>query len=596
MNVSVVFFVGGLLTLGGCLEWGEDDPGVNPCVVKFVDNDASGIGVLNRTFNGVKYCEYLGIRYAEPPVGPLRFKSSVVRAPEGAEQYTRIGSICAQLNTFDDAKKVTGDEDCLFLNIYKPLKNEADKNLYPVLVYIHGGSYAIWSPQTDMFGVDLLMESGIMIVAVNYRLSVLGFLHYPEFNITGNYGLKDHLAALQWVQRYIEPFGGDPNNVTLMGQSVGAHSVTYHMYLEPFQGLFHRAIAMSGSVLAPSAMIYNPEHYTSKYLKSINIHSYDELMNASFKDLFSLKSYSRKFSFAWASLPIFLPAVEDDDDPEALVTQPVHELILNEPVNKVPLMIGMTSLEFTSLFATSTIAEFTADESFPNRSNKTVYQEVKCMIEAAGKLANKVQPKGAGRHFYGKLANLVNMYYPVKMVLRRLSQMDAFLESIFYYRFEFDGKFGKYKNSFYKGGLESSYRGAIHGDDLGYLFSPYVVRQALANRSAFETEWNVSKRNVRYFSNFVKFGNPTPEDDELSDIKWPAYNGNETAQQFLNINDEDDVQIDDDRSNFVFQVWNVAHQCLYYYRCLQVDVLKEKIDKHLLSNQTSIDLDKLFVS
>ena len=87
----------------------------------------------------------------------------MVRAPKGAEQYTRLGSICAQLDSFDDAEEVIGDEDCLFLNIYKPLDNATDEKKYPVLVYIHGGSYAVWSPQTDMFGVDLLMENVVVI-------------------------------------------------------------------------------------------------------------------------------------------------------------------------------------------------------------------------------------------------------------------------------------------------------------------------------------------------------------------------------------------------------------------------------------------------
>ncbi|KXJ69215.1 hypothetical protein RP20_CCG028307 [Aedes albopictus] len=590
----VVIFVGGLLVFGGSFGRAEDDPGSNPCVVGFEGGTGSGVGVLNRTFNGFRYCEYLGIRYAEPPVGPLRFKSPVVRAPKGAEQYTRLGNICAQLDSFDDAEEVIGDEDCLFLNIYKPLGNATDDKKYPVLVYIHGGSYAVWSPQTDMFGVDLLMENGVMIVSVNYRLTVLGFLRHPEFNITGNFGLKDHLAALQWVKRYIEPFGGDPDNVTIMGQSVGAHSVTYYLYLKPFQGLFNRVIAMSGSVLAPSAMIYNPEDVSAKYLESINIHSYDELMNVSFKEVFSLKAYSRRFNFAYVNLPIFLPTVEDPDDPEALITQPVHELIQTEPANKVPLMIGMTSLEFTSLFAGVPVTDFTANDSYPNRQNRTVFREVKSMIDAAAKLARKVQPNGAGRHFYGKLADLANMYYPVKKVLKRLSQLESFREPIYYYRFEFDGKFGKYKNYIYKGAVEPSYPGAIHGDDLGYLFSPYVLRNALANRSAFQTEWKVTDRYVRYFSNFVKFGNPTPDFDEIADIQWPAYDGNSSNPQYLNINDDDDVRVDDDRSHYIFQVWRVAHECLFYYRCLEVQILKEKIDKYLTSDQGSINLEKLF--
>ncbi|XP_065089677.1 juvenile hormone esterase-like [Ochlerotatus camptorhynchus] len=446
-----------------------------------------------------------------------------------------------------------------------------------------------------MFGVDLLMENGVMIVSFNYRLSVLGFLRHPEFNITGNYGLKDHLAALQWVQRYIEHFGGDPNNVTLMGQSVGAHSVTYHMFLEPFRGLFHRVIAMSGSLLAPSAMNYIPQKFIPKYLQAINVTTNEQLMSADFKDLFAMKSYSRKYDYATVSLPIFLPMVEDEDHSEALVTAPVHELILTDPVNKVPLMVGMTSLEFTSLFASLPFAEFSAEESFPNRQNSTAYRRVKAMIDAAAKLARKVQPNGAGRHFSGKLADLSHMYYPVKKVMRQLVKSGSYLKPIYYYRFEYDGKFGKYKNVFYKNRVDLSYQGAMHGDDLGYLFSPYNVREAVDDPSSFETEWKVAKRNVGYFSNFVKFGNPTPDDGDWNGIRWPPYNEYSSGSQFLNINSEDEVLVDDDRSNFIYQIWSKAHDCLYYYRCLPVEALLDKISQHLNGNQTGFDLDSLFV-
>lgn len=156
----------------------------NPCTVSFGEN-ASGVGVLNRTFNGVTYCEYLGIRYAEPPIGEHRFKvcfqlvrqcnmyqrfalfqNPILRAPNGSEEFTNIASICPQLDALGHATKVLGDEDCLFMNVYSPVVpdgNETDRK-YPVLVYIHGGSYAIWSPQTDMFGVDLLIESVITTI------------------------------------------------------------------------------------------------------------------------------------------------------------------------------------------------------------------------------------------------------------------------------------------------------------------------------------------------------------------------------------------------------------------------------------------------
>ncbi|XP_058459413.1 juvenile hormone esterase-like isoform X2 [Malaya genurostris] len=502
--------------------------------------------------------------------------------------------MCAQLNTLELASKVLGDEDCLFLNVYSPAisKVPGTNRKYPVLVYIHGGSYAIWSSQTDMFGVDSLIENEVLIVSFNYRLFVLGFLRHPEFNISGNFGLKDQLAALQWVQRYIEPFGGDPNNVTLLGQSVGAHSVTYHLYLDSFGGLFHRAIAMSGSLLAPSAMIYNPKHFTPAYLKAINISTKEQLMSAPFQDLFLLFSIPRRFVFTSIGLPIFLPTIEDEKDPEALITKPVHEMILAAPANQVPLMIGMTAMEFIPCF--STAQHFYADENFPNRDNGKSLMLVSDMLHTASVLFKKVQPNGAGRHFYGKISDLANMYYPVKKLLEQLHEQDLYRAPIYYYRFEFDGKFGKYKNQYYKEDLDASYVGAMHGDDLGYLFSPYNVEQALTNRSEFETEWKVAEKNVEQISNFVKYGNPTPRKTDKISVLWEPFNGNNSAAQYLNINDSNEMRKDDESSNLIFRLWSKVHNCLFYYKCYLVQDILQRMKQLLELDRLDVSLENLF--
>ncbi|EDS44432.1 cholinesterase [Culex quinquefasciatus] len=535
--------------------------GEHPCTVRFGegrDGEVMGVGVLNTTFNGLVYCEYLGIRYAEPPVGELRYKSPVVREPSGSEDYSKLGSICAQLNSIAQPTQVVGDEDCLFMNVYSPVE--------------------------------------VLIVSFNYRLFVLGFLRHPEFNVTGNYGLKDQLAALQWVQRYIEAFGGDPNNVTIMGQSVGAHSVTYHLYLEPFRGLFHRVIAMSGSLLAPSAMIYQPEDYNHQYLESLHIHTQDQLMHVPFKDLFQFDNKKRRFIFSSIALPIFLPTVESASDPDALLTQPAHELILNEPVNQVPLMIGMTSSEFLPYFTTA--RSFSIEGNFPNRGNSSYLDVIKRLIWKANILVYKVDPEGTGQHFFGKLSDLSNMYFPVKRLLKQTSENGSYGAPIYYYQFEFDGQFGKYKNSYYREFIDFSIAGAMHGDDLGYLFSPYVVKEALANRTKFETEWKVTERNVEQITNFIKFGNPTPNFTDNIEVIWPPYNSgdNASAFQYLNINERNEVRVDNDRSNFAFQVWNTIHNCLFYFECTPVDILLKKIIQQLESRVTKLDLDSLFDS
>ncbi|XP_055539314.1 juvenile hormone esterase-like isoform X2 [Wyeomyia smithii] len=464
---------------------------------------------------------------------------------------------------------------------------------FPVMVYIHGGSYALWSPQTDMFGVDLLIENEILVVSFNYRLFVLGFLHYPQFNIRGNFGLKDQLVALQWVQQYIEPFGGDPNNVTVVGQSVGAHSVTYYLYLEQFSGLFHRVIAMSGALLAPSAMIYIPDEFTPTYLRAINISTKEQLMSVPFADLFLFPTPARRFVFATIGLPIFLPTVEQEVTEDTLLTKPVHELVLDDPVNQVPLMIGMTASEFTPFFTVA--SSFEADENFPNRDNGKSLRLVLELMRKAAALALKMEPNGAGRHFYGKLSDLVNMYYPVKRFLWRLRESGSYNAPIYYYRFEFDGKFGKYKNVFYEGALDVSYGGAIHGDDLGYLFSPYNVKEALNNRSEFMTEWKVAKRNVERISNFIKYGDPkVSHSGEPKSSHWEPFNSNNSVAKYLNIDKENEMRKDDDSSNYIFQVWDRAYNCLFNYNCVPVRKLLDKINRILNSNSNETIATSLF--
>ncbi|XP_055599463.1 juvenile hormone esterase-like [Uranotaenia lowii] len=581
----IVLFSGAVLYFGN--EARAQIPDSEKCRVQFV-NGSTGVGVNRRTFNGVLYCEYLGIRYAEPPVGKLRLKNPILREPNGTEKYQQLGSVCAQLNSLGSASEVLGDEDCLFMNVYSPLVPHGDgkDQRYPVLVYIHGGSYAIWSPQTDMYGVDLLVESGVLIVSFNYRLFISGFMHYTTFNVTGNFGLKDQLIALQWVQQFIEPFGGDPSNVTLMGQSVGAHSVTYHLYLEQFQGLFHRAIAMSGSLLSPSAMIYYQDEFVHEYLESLNITTYEQLMKLPFRDLFQLQTSKRRFIFATVGLPIFIPTIENPNDPDALVTQPVHELFKTEPASQVPLMIGMTAGEFIPLF--SPIHHFFAHNNFPNHNNETLNKRYQDLIRKAAALVEKVEPAGVGKHFYGKLADLSNMYYPVKRLLQELRNSYTYLAPIYYYRFEYDGKFGKYKNEYYANDLDPSYQVAIHGDDLGYLFTSYNAKAALKNKRAFQTEWEVTERNVRRFSNFIKYGDPTID----MELKWPPFNGNETESQFLNINSRDEIRTDDDGPNFIYQMWHRIYECLYFFECDSMDRLIAKIDG--LKIVEKVHLDEFF--
>lgn len=199
---------------------------------------------------------FLGIPYAAPPLGVLRWMPPQPRGKwQGLLNAIQFGSICPQ--TFADPNKVVGDEDCLFLNIYTPKGDSNDQNQeggdgdgLPVMVWIHGGGYSNGSgSETDP---SLLVDSGhVIVVTINYRLDVLGFFAQSALDAEGhpnaNYGLMDQQFALKWVRRNIKAFGGDPNRVTIFGQSAGGQSVYFHLVSPASGGLFQRAIAQSGA-------------------------------------------------------------------------------------------------------------------------------------------------------------------------------------------------------------------------------------------------------------------------------------------------------------------------------------------------------------
>lgn len=202
---------------------------------------------------------FLGIPYAAPPVGALRWKP-----PEAAASWTTVrsatafGPACPQPGQKDDGNF---SEDCLSLNVWTPAKKPDAK--LPVMVWIHGGGFNFGSASLpEYYGLNLARK-GVVVVTINYRLGPLGFLVHPLLskesvnNTSGNYALLDQIAALKWVQRNIAAFGGNPDNVTLFGQSAGSRSVSLLLISPMARGLFHRAIAQSGGPIIGSEYL-NP--------------------------------------------------------------------------------------------------------------------------------------------------------------------------------------------------------------------------------------------------------------------------------------------------------------------------------------------------
>src|ERR1700733_6285626 len=217
--------------------------------------------VQGKTINDGKVNAFLGLPYAAPPVGDLRRK-----APEPANKWkgtrdaTKFGAHCGQGRVFDDMIFQGGgpSEDLLFLNVYVPA-GTTDQSKLPVMFWIHGGGDFGGGSSEPRHNGDFLPLKGVVLVTINYRLGVFGFLALPELaseqrGASGNYGLMDMVAALRWVKKNIAAFGGDPDCVTIFGESAGSFAVSTLMATPSAQGLFHRAIGQSGGALTSGTL------------------------------------------------------------------------------------------------------------------------------------------------------------------------------------------------------------------------------------------------------------------------------------------------------------------------------------------------------
>ncbi|NOT39728.1 MAG: carboxylesterase family protein [Alphaproteobacteria bacterium] len=231
---------------------------------------------------------YKGVPFAAAPVGALRWRAPEAVVPwSGVRPATAFAPACLQNGVSMPGEVLSRtSEDCLYLNVWTPAANWAAK--LPVLVWIHGGGFTNGSASMPLYSGDRLARRGIVVVTVAYRLGAFGFLAHPELSAetaqksSGNYAFRDQIAALQWVQRNIGAFGGDPTRVTIAGQSAGAMSVNILMASPLAKGLFHRAIGQSGGFfepvqLAPQYLLANAERDGVAFAASLGATSVEAL-------------------------------------------------------------------------------------------------------------------------------------------------------------------------------------------------------------------------------------------------------------------------------------------------------------------------------
>ena len=245
--------------------------------------------VAGKTINDGKVRAFLGLPYAAPPVGDLRWKAPQPPVKwKGERDATKFGAHCAQGRVFDDMvfQDAAPSEDCLFVNVYTPADAKKDAKL-PVMFWIHGGGYSGGASSEPRHNGDFLPLKGVVLVTINYRLGVFGFLVTDELakennGVAGNYGLMDMVAALEWVKGNIGKFGGDPNNVTIFGESAGSFAVSTLMASPMAQGLFHKAIGESGGAVVRNVLAYDSltdrEVKDAQWVEGLHVNSLSELL------------------------------------------------------------------------------------------------------------------------------------------------------------------------------------------------------------------------------------------------------------------------------------------------------------------------------
>lgn len=285
-----------------------------------------------------KVVSYKGIPFAATPVGKLRWTPPEPPAPwQGVREADKFGASCMQHEhgdmlpwTQEYLDKNETSEDCLFLNVWTP-RNEPAAGL-PVVVYVHGGAFTEGSGAVPVYDGEQLARQGIVVVTINYRLGVFGFLAYPDLtrvsahHSSGNYALLDQIAALKWVKTNIKQFGGDPEHVLVWGQSAGAASVEALIASPLSANLFHAAMADSGiGLLRGGANLEKAEENGRKFAESLHANSIDELRALPADALLKASQGPSRFG----------PIVDG-----WVVTAPAQELNASGGDNDVPIITG----------------------------------------------------------------------------------------------------------------------------------------------------------------------------------------------------------------------------------------------------------------
>lgn len=457
--------------------------------------------VVGKTINNGKVRAFMGLPYAAPPVGDLRWKAPQPPAKwKGDRDATKYGAHCAQGRVFEDMvfQDAGPSEDCLFLNVYTPADAKKNSKL-PVMFWIHGGGYAGGASSEPRHNGDFLPLKGVILVTINYRLGVFGFLVTDELakeanGSAGNYGLMDMVAALQWVKKNIGKFGGDANNVTIFGESAGSFAVSTLMASPMAQGLFQKAIGESGAAF-PSALNLGGESVKQRaeadgqWVAKLGV-----------KDLAELRALptDKLLDAAMSKGAVHFSPVVDGK----FLTEPVPDTYAAGKQAHVPLLGG-----------------WNADEGGPAAKTVEGWKEY------------------AAKQF-GERADEFLKLYPGdtdEQVVRSATDFggDQFIAFGTWKWLEAHRKSGDspvYRYHFELAALPSKYHlgtHAFHSDDIEYVFGTLDTRPGETVRPE---DRQLSEAMMTYWTNFAKTGDPNGQGVP----NWPKYDTTDNSLIHLN--------------------------------------------------------------